>query len=237
MSVTVGESIRRRRSRRARTGGAPRRWPRLLLISLAAAAVAFGLGYLLAVFVLFPAPPAATPGIVVPNLVGQDTVGAATQLAARGLRLGTVTGLPDPAVAPGAVVAQDALAGQQLRRGAQVNVAVSTGPVRATLPEVTGFPLARAAALLAALGFQATQQLVPAAAAAGTVVGVSPDPGGIYDVPAPVLLTVSSGPPPQDSTAVPDSTRADTLGVPVPEQTVPPPPPPPPPTAGRGDSR
>lgn len=232
MSAAVGDSIRRRQ-RRPRPprpdGRARRRWPRLLLMGLATAAVAFGLGYAVAVLFLFPAPAAAAPGIVVPSLVGQDTLGAARQLAARGLSLGTVTALPDPAVAPGGIVAQDALAGQQLRRGAEVNVAVSTGPARATLPDVTGFPVARAAALLAALGFQASQQAAPSPAAAGNVIAVSPAPGGVYELPAAVLLTVSSGPPPQDSAAVADTAAArDTLGGTGPDRPVSPPPSPPP---------
>jgi serine/threonine-protein kinase len=187
---------------------------------LLGALLAFGLGYAVAVLLLFPAPADAAPGIVVPRLLGQDSAWAERALAARGLRLGTVTALPDPAAAAGQIVAQDALPGQQLRRGALVHVAVSSGAARATLPNVTGYTASRATALLSALGFQPTQQVVPGDLPAGRVVGISPAPGLEYDLPARVLLTVSAGPPAPDTMPRADSAAADTL----PPAAAPPPP-------------
>ncbi len=209
----IGESIRRRHGGRRRPPQGPRpplRWGRIALYGVLGALAAFGIGYALAVLALFPAPAAAAPGIAVPRLVGQDTFFARDALADRGLRLGNITQLPDPAAAVGTVVAQDALAGQQLRRGATVNLAVSSGPARAVLPNVAGYAAPRAAALLTALGFQVTQQLAPDATPAGRVVRLAPAPGIEYDLPAGILLTVSSGPPPPaDTTAPTDSTAAD----------------------------
>lgn len=226
MSPVMGDSIRHRHGpSRYRTvePGRPVRWWRVTAYGLLGALLAFGLGYAVAVFLLFPAPADAAPGIAVPRLLGQDSAWAERALAARGLRLGTVTAVPDPAAGPGQIVAQDALPGQQLRRGALVHVAVSSGAARATLPNVTGYAASRAAALLTALGFQPSQQVVPGDLPVGRVVGVSPAPGLAYDLPARVLLTVSSGPPAPDSTARADSTAADTL----PPGAAPPRPPPP----------
>lgn len=222
MSSAIGDSIRRRHgSPRPTRSAAGVRWGRVALIALGGVLAAFGLGYALAVLVLFPAPPEAAPGIVVPRVVGVDTTFAARTLAARGLRLGTVTAIPDASVAAGMIVAQDALAGQQLRRGATVNVAVSSGPVRTVLPDVTGLAAARAQALLTALGFQVAQQTSPGDRPAGEVLRVEPAAGVAYDVPAQATLIVSTGPPP-DSTAVRDSTAAADSAA-----TTPPAPPPP----------
>ncbi len=217
MSSLVGDSIRRRH-------GAPKpvrrvdiRWGRVVLFAMGGALAAFGIGYLVAVFVLFPAPAAAAPGIVVPRLVGVDTSFATRTLAGRGLRLGTITAIPDPAAAAGLIVAQDALAGQQLRRGATVNVAMSSGPVQAVLPNVAGYAAPRAQALLTALGFQVSQQTAPGDAPAGQVLRTEPAGGLSYDVPAQVLLIVSTGPPPVDSAAVADSIAADSAAAQPPE--------------------
>jgi len=208
MSAPVGDSIRRRSGSSRRPADGPRppvRWWKLAIWSGLGLLAAFALGYAIAVFLLFPAPEASVPGIVVPRLVGQDTLYARQQLESRRLRLGTVTQLPDPAAAVGMVVAQDALAGQQLRRGALVNVAVSAGAERAVLPNVVGYAASRGAALLSALGFQVSQRNVPDLTPAGHIIGLTPAPGVAYDLPATVVLSVSTGPPP------PDTTRADSL--------------------------
>lgn len=222
MTTAIGDSIRRRRGAGAeRPPGGPRppvHWLRLMLLGILGAAAAFGVAYALAVLVLFPAPAAAAPGIMVPSLAGEDTLQAKRTLAARGLRLGTVTPLPDPAAAVGQVVAQNALAGQQLRRGGVVSVAVSAGAARAVLPDVSGYAASRATALLSALGFQVTQQVVPDSVPAGRVIGLSPAPDSSYELPAPAVLTVSAGPPP-DTTARADSSAAmpvDSAGVSAP---------------------
>ena len=223
MSSAIGDSIRRRHgSPRPTRPGDGVRWGRWVLIGLGGALAAFGIGYALAVLVLFPAPPAAAPGIVVPRIVGVDTTFATRTLAARGLRLGAVTPIPDPAAAAGMIVAQDALAGQQLRRGATVNVAVSSGPVHAVLPNVAGLGAARAQALLTALGFQVSQQTAQGNAPAGEVLRVEPAPGVAYDVPAQAVLIVSTGPPPPDSTAAADSTVAADSAVAPPPAPLPP---------------
>lgn len=215
MSPPIGDSIRRRQGgarRPPRAERPPVRWARITLFGLLAGVAAFGIGYAVAVLLLFPAPAADEPGIAVPSLVGRDSLSAGSALGRLGLHLGAVTPLPDPAAAAGTIVAQDALAGQQLRRGGVVNVAVSSGPARAVLPNVSGYAASRATALLGALGFQVSQQQAPDPAPAGRVVRVSPGPGLEYELPASVLLTVSAGPPPPDTTLLPDSTAAADSG-------------------------
>lgn len=206
------DAMRRPRPARATVGPPQRRWRRILGVAIAAAAASFGLGYLVAVSVLFPAPEATTRGVAVPKLVGQDTAFAAQALVRVQLRLGAATPLPDPDAPPGVVVAQDPLPGQQLRPGEAVRVAVSTGVAQATLPDVTGLSAARAQALLESLGFHVTQRVDSALAPAGTVTRTEPRAELPYTLPQDVQLFVSTGPPPEPlDTLAP----VDTLGVPA----------------------
>ncbi|HET9985133.1 MAG TPA: PASTA domain-containing protein [Longimicrobiales bacterium] len=190
-------------------------------MAMAAAAACFGVGYLLAVFVLFPAPEAPTDGVAVPKLVGQDSAYAAQALARLRLRVAEATPLPDPEAPAGIIVAQDPLPGQQLRAGDAVRIAISSGPPLATLPEVGGLAAARAQALLESLGFRVTQQVESALSPAGTVTRTDPRAGLPYTLPQDVRLFVSTGPPTQPVDTLPP---ADTLGAPAGVQPRPAPP-------------
>jgi serine/threonine-protein kinase len=166
--------------------------------------VAFGIGYLIAVFLIFPPTRVARGGVPVPKLTGLDLKGAQKELSTVGLVLGDTMALPNTVEPRGAIVAQSPLEGQQLQPGAAVRVAVSSGAPRAVLPDVTGFAVAKAATLLASLGFQVTQQTETSNNEAGRVLRMDPRPGAAYDLPAPVTVVVSAPPP----GAVPDSTSA-----------------------------
>ena len=117
---------------------------------------------------------------------------------------GAVIEIAHPTALPGIIVAQSPLPGQQLRSGGEVRLAVSGGLPKVQVPDVIGFEVARAIAVLEQLGLTADQETETSNRAVGTVLGISPEPGQHQPVPARVLLTVSAGPP----AVAPDATTA-----------------------------
>jgi serine/threonine-protein kinase len=207
----LGESMKRRRTSRAARpradGSSGRRWlwvPAGLVI----VAAAFGVGYLIAARVIYPPGEVAGEGIAVPRLIGMDATEASQTLAAVGLGRLVRTELPTTAAAPGRITAQDPLPGQQLREGAVVRVAVSSGAPHGLVPDVVGFPVERATRLLERLGFRVQEVLSESDATAGRVLGVEPAPGTDQPLPTLVTVVVSAGPPPPADTLAADTTGA-----------------------------
>jgi hypothetical protein len=211
----LGESVRRRQrsGRSAKAGPRPRgprgKWRPLLLVVPTALVLPFIIGYFIAVYVLFPAPPAevAVTGIAVPNLVGSSAADARRALVAAGLGDLLVTELPHPTAAAGQVIAQSPLPGQQLRGGAAVRVALSAGRPQAVTPDVYGYSADRAESMLRRAGFDVQRVDEESTLAAGRVIRTEPPPGQILGLPAAITLVVSSGPPLPE----PDTLPADTL--------------------------
>lgn len=108
---------------------------KLIGIFALSAIVMFGVGYLLAVRVLFPPPPEPENGIAVPSVTGMTVKQAQDALRALSLRLTEVTEIEHPSVPEGLVIAQSPLAGQQLRELAAVRVAISAGPAKVPAPQ------------------------------------------------------------------------------------------------------
>jgi eukaryotic-like serine/threonine-protein kinase len=192
-------------------GKAPHARRRKFIMKLIGAAIGiFLVGYLIAVYLLFPPPAAPEDGIIVPNLAGQSLQGARDRLRPLELEVGDTISLPHTTIPPGIVIAQSPLAGQQLRRGAQVNVGLSSGLPSATVPYVVGMASRRAANLLTRLGFTVTQTIEPSEHPNGTVVRTTPEAGIRQPLPARVLVVVSSG---LVSITPPDTViRTDTVG-------------------------
>lgn len=221
----LGDSVRRRG--RAGKGSVPfdpdagrkRRgrgaWPWVL----AAVLLPFAVGYALAALVLFPPTEdaAALEGAVaVPDLVGRTVDEAERELSGLGLGALAVTALPHPDAPAGEIIAQDPLAGQHLRPGAGARVAVSAGPPRARVPDITGFPLERARALLQRLGFQVVSVERESATPTGRVIGIAPPAGSEQRLPAIVTVIVSIGEPQPESDELYDTLpgeRRDTTDV------------------------
>jgi len=209
----LGDSLKRRSGReKTAPSDAPetagRRWrPRHWLAVLAALTLPFLAGYAVAVRILFPPPAVAATGIPVPALVGKDLETAERDAGSIGLGPLEVMQLPSPTESAGVVIAQSPLAGQQMRNGARIRVAVSTGKPRVLVPDVVGFPVERAASLLSRLGFQAQRIDTESAEPRGQVLSVDPEPGTRLELPARVVITVSQGAPatPPDTGAVRDS--------------------------------
>lgn len=185
------------------------RWKRWAPILLAAAIVPFLIGYGIAVLLLFPPPEVAGVGIPVPALRGRTEAEARQALTTAGLGGIEVTRLPHGELREGTVIAQSPLAGQQLRAGAAVRVAVSSGVPRVLVPDVVGFQAERARGLLERLGFTVTQEDLENPADSGRVIGIDPGPGSRLPLPATVRVSVSTG----TAQFFPDTTiiRTDTL--------------------------
>lgn len=222
----LGDSVRRRNpSPRPRGASDPPperrrlRWKLWAPLLAAAATLPFLIGYLFAVYVLFPPPEVVGEGIAVPALRGSTEAEARQALAAAGLGAMAVTRLPHPDVPEGEVVAQSPLPGQQLRAGSPIRVAVSSGVARVLVPDVVGFHVDRARGLLERLGFTVQRIDMESAEPAGRVLTVEPGAGSRLALPAEVAVTVSTGPPlvPPDTLGIGADTgtvRIDTLAHP-----------------------
>jgi serine/threonine-protein kinase len=173
----------------------------------AALLVPFAIGWVLTVFVFFPAQEVAPLGIPVPSLHGLTVVEAERALARLGLGRVAAAALPHPITPEGEVMAQSPLPGQQLRRGAEVRVAVSSGPVQVSVPDVLGQPAERAEERLKGMGFAVARVDGESPVEFGRVYAIEPAIGTTARLPALVTLHVSLGPPP-------DSLAVDTLQPP-----------------------
>jgi serine/threonine-protein kinase len=110
-------------------------------------------------------------------------------------------------VSAGRVIAQSPLAGQQLRRGAGVRVAISAGRPRAIVPNVLGFLAERAQSMVQRSGFNVTTVTEQHPTSVGRVIRSDPQPGEERELPFTVTLVISVGLP----TPPPDTTIIDTL--------------------------
>ena len=210
----LGEGMKKRRggARRPKPSPTAQRsgkrlslW-RWLLGGALGMAAAFGIGYLLAIAVLFPKPALAGDEVGVPDLVGMPLQDAREEVSRRELALDTVEQLVHPEVARGVVVAQSPLGGQRLRPGAGVKLAVSAGPAASVVPDLSGLPFESARELAERVGFQVQRRDdLSESARAGTVMFSVPDAGSQIEVPAPLLLVVSLGRPAEPETFDPDS--------------------------------
>lgn len=209
----LGDSVRRRQPRRSAAGRAygPRFW---ILSVLAALLVPGALGYVVAAFFLFPKPDTegSGMGIPVPALRGLSAVAAERALAQANLGRLQVTELPSGDTPEGEIIAQSPLAGQQLRAGAAVRVAVSTGAPRVKVPDVLGDAAERAEQTLRRAGLEVLRAESESPVAKGRVFAVDPAPGTEVRLPGRVTMRVSLGPPAVDSTLLlPPAPTPDTL--------------------------
>jgi beta-lactam-binding protein with PASTA domain len=209
----LGDSIRRRRPGarpgskreeegparpgRARARGGGDRFPWLTWLGIAVLVLlgSFGLGYILATQLVFPRPDTAGAGVAVPSLYGMERESAEAALQRLGLEVGPITEVASLRVRAGRVVAQDPVPEQQLRPGAVVSMAVSTGPPSVRVPPVLGLPAATAQDLLAAAGFEVEiTQVRTGGVGQGLAVRTEPEGGTVVRLPATVALMVSAGP-------------------------------------------
>ena len=152
----------------------------------------------------FPPPadvgtPNTPPTVAVPNVVGMTEAEAVAALQAV-LLVPAINPGPDPTTPVGVVFAQDP-SGGEVEQGSTVNIAVSTGPGEATVPDVVGQNESSATSQLENAGFtvtveQATDPKVPS----GDVISQSPGGGSTAPPGSAVTIVVSTGLPVVETT-------------------------------------
>ena len=135
------------------------------------------------------------PDVPVPSLVGLSQNAAIAALQSAGLVLGTVTQQASSTAPTGTVISQNPAAGTQVASGTRVNLAVSSGSVPVTVPNVVGQSQDDAASTLSEAGLtvgtvtEQTSSTVPV----GSVISQNPRAGAQVDSGTAVNLVVSSG--------------------------------------------
>lgn len=219
----LGDSMRRRRaggrsgkrSSGSERGGAGRA-VRLTGIAVGSVLAAFALGYGIATFVVFPPAEEAGDTVAVPGLAGESLDEARQQIEAAGLQPGEILEIPHPDRPRNSVLAQDPIPGQRLRPGASVAFAVSAGSPAVRVPDLIGFPESTARGVLERAGFEVEATEEEDDAPAGRVIAIQPSPGTAQNLPARVLLLISTGPPePADTLPGEDTVDVGAPDVPI----------------------
>ncbi|MFF0266129.1 Stk1 family PASTA domain-containing Ser/Thr kinase [Kribbella sp. NPDC004536] len=134
--------------------------------------------------------------VSVPDVSNKSVPDATALLSAQGLQIATSSEKSD-AVGKGLIIRQTPDAGTQADKGSTVTVVVSAGQNAYGVPDVIGMTESKARkAIESAKGqFKVKDQAVEADSdqKKGTVISVSPDPGGTYPPGTEFTLTVSNG--------------------------------------------
>lgn len=136
------------------------------------------------------------PGLVVPDLAGQDVTQATALLRAARLEPGAVQQRSVPATArDGVVLEQTPAAGTRVRQGSRVGFVLAQRQ-RPSVPTLVGLPLAAAgaAAREAGLTLERTGSVVDAKAAPDTVLSQTPPPGQTVEPGTSVGVVVAAAP-------------------------------------------
>lgn len=163
-----------------------RRWPLVLGVILALAAVAVG------VFLIVRSVAGAAE-VTLPDLVGRSADDAEAALSALGLATERVAQNSDT-VAVGTVISTSPPAGQEVRKGSAVRLFVSSGALTATVPDVTGMTSAQARSTLEAAGFVVATSQATSDKPTDTVIGQDPAAGATAKAGSTVMVQISSGP-------------------------------------------
>ncbi|MCX5758253.1 MAG: PASTA domain-containing protein, partial [Candidatus Hydrogenedentes bacterium] len=136
--------------------------------------------------------------VTVPNLVGQTQSAAQTALTNADLTLGVVSQQASAAVPAGQIVSQTPAAGTQVVSGSAVDLIVSAGPPKVSVPSVTGTTqsAAQTAITNAGLATGGVSLEYSAAVPSGDVISQNPAAGTSVAPSSPVDLTISEGPQP-----------------------------------------
>ncbi|MEV6022909.1 Stk1 family PASTA domain-containing Ser/Thr kinase [Streptomyces sp. NPDC052036] len=141
----------------------------------------------------------------VPNLVGQ-TLKDARQLATNAdLKVGTVTRKPCDNQAKGNVCDQDPQPKASVDKGTAINVVVSTGAPKVTVPDVRGVQFDKAKSQLEDKGFQVERKTQESDQTPGVVTAQDPNGGVDKEKGSTITLTVAVAPA---TTTVPDVSAA-----------------------------
>jgi beta-lactam-binding protein with PASTA domain/tRNA A-37 threonylcarbamoyl transferase component Bud32 len=133
--------------------------------------------------------------VSVPDLYNRTLDGARQALEGAGLALGSQTTASSDQVPAGRVVEQRPVAAAEAKPGSSVDVTVSSGPRRISVPDVVGLGVEEAKQTVYDAGFGYTVERVQSEQPEGTVVSTDP-PGGTLVEPTSVTIRASLGPPP-----------------------------------------
>jgi serine/threonine-protein kinase len=167
-------------------GGGPDRplWPWLVAIGFVIAAVIAGF------FVWNEL--SGAPQVPVNNYVGETQQAAEQQITAAGLH-SHVNHVSNAHAGAGKVFKQDPAAGTKVDKGSTINLTVSTGPKKVSVPDVKGEQWSSAQQTLANLGLKPQKFSVPGNTA-GQVTATDPPAGKSVPVGSTVRVNVMSGP-------------------------------------------
>ena len=138
--------------------------------------------------------------IDMPNVVGSTKDAAVAELQSKGF---TVTiNEEDKPEAAGTVVGQNPVAGTKLSSGSAVIIAISTGQVQITAPDVRGMDFATAVATLQAAGFKGEMKPAFVPGEKGKVIDTTLNPPGTQ-FPSNTGITIYVGNTPADENTTP----------------------------------
>ena len=154
--------------------------------------------------------------VPVPDVRGQDEQTATSNLVAAGLKEGTVNRVASTTVTAGAVISTDPAGNTESTQGTAVNLLISTGPPKVTMPNVIGDTPEVAATKISNAGLiprAPTFLAVTDPAEDGKVVKTSPSAGVRPQQGASVIIRVGQYTPPSTDTTQTDTTNTDTTNT------------------------
>lgn len=134
--------------------------------------------------------------VSVPDVVGETQASAEINITAVGLTVGTVTQEASESVPAGNVIRQNPVANTSVAPGSAVDLVISTGPARVSVPNVANVPQAQAEAALAAAGLSVgtITEESSETIAAGNVIRQNPAANDSVAPGTAVNLVISTGP-------------------------------------------
>ena len=143
--------------------------------------------------------------VTVPNVVGDKRTQAITELEDAGLEVGTITPVPaaDDTQEPGTVLEQDPAAGDEVERGASVDLTIVEAPDQVAVPNLEGSSVEEAEAALIDLGLEPSGPVEEPSETvdAGSVTRTDPASGEEVEPGSTVTIFVSTG---AEQVAVPE---------------------------------
>ena len=199
--MKLGGSMRRTRGKgsspaKARRPKRPQGSKRRTVAAVVGLAVSgWGIGYLIATQILYPAAPPPADVVEVPDVRGMGVTAARERLSGSNLVLGSVDSLRHPSVAKDLILGQSPLPGQLAEPGAEVRITRSLGPQMRAVPDVRRVDSDRARIILESSGFVVSIDSLESETPRGRVVFTAPEPDDTVSLPAEIRLKVSTGPP------------------------------------------
>lgn len=133
--------------------------------------------------------------VKVPDLTGQEIVNVIEIVTQQGLQLKVERREPHPTLLRDAIISQSPVAGSGLKKGRQVRVVVSLGPLDTLAPKLTGEHFRKADMLVRQAGFMPgiIARVYSDSVERDMVIGQAPEPGSPLERNGKINMLVSSG--------------------------------------------